>query len=653
MTNHPIRNAMKRILLPGLTLLLVALSAFADIGTAFTFQGRLNDDTGPLSGSYDFGFTLYDNESYPIGASLTNKAVSVVEGQFECTLDFGPNSFVRHSVIADLGRPRAQGPGEWLEISVRKAGGKLEPYATLSPRQHLMPTPFAAALSMPLASAAFEGLYGHAVTLNSESNHIRGQFYGDASGLSNLPPTSLSGTIPVSQLSTNVALRAGGNAFSGNQTIAAGDVGIRTTAPEGQLDVRGLIVSQGGSGNNDNILIKKSFALGTANVRFLLSHRTSGRELWLLANEPINGTRELQGWDYGNHAVRFPADGQTLYVDEGTGRVGVGMKPGAQALEVAGNVFSTKDYLGDRLNIGADNILTGSYATIAGGEGNTNSGGHAAIGGGWRNLADGSYSTVSGGRNNAATGIYGAVGGGYKNSAADYGSVSGGTDNKASGDYSAVPGGARNTAQGYASLAAGINAWAAHNQSFIWNGDNTRTNKTTADRQFEVYAPSGAHFYTGTQPLYASGDMSCATLTIRGGADLAEPFALSEKRVTPGAVVVIDPENPGRLKLSVEAYDHKVAGIISGAGGVRPGISMLQTETLEGGQNVALSGRVYALVDATEHPVKPGDLLTTSDTPGHAMRANDPQRAVGAVLGKAMTPLPEGRGLVLVLVSLQ
>ena len=118
-------------------------------------------------------------------------------------------------------------------------------------------------------------------------------------------------------------------------------------------------------------------------------------------------------------------------------------------------------------------------------------------------------------------------------------------------------------------------------------------------------------------------------------------------------MVVIDPDQPGRLKLSTSACDHKVAGIVSGAGGVQPGISMIQTEKLEGGRNVALSGRVFALVDATENPVQPGDLLTTSDTPGHAMKVANPALAQGAILGKAMTPLASGRGLVLVLVSLQ
>jgi hypothetical protein len=147
------------------------------------------------------------------------------------------------------------------------------------------------------------------------------------------------------------------------------------------------------------------------------------------------------------------------------------------------------------------------------------------------------------------------------------------------------------------------------------------------------------------------GDVS--SLTIRGGADLAEPFAMSQRDIEPGTVVVIDEENPGKLKSSTRAYDKQVAGIVSGANGVRPGISMIQEDKLELGENVALSGRVYVRADASNGAIRPGDLLTTSDTPGHAMKVTDYVKAHGAIIGKAMVALHEGRGMVLVLVTLQ
>ena len=155
--------------------------------------------------------------------------------------------------------------------------------------------------------------------------------------------------------------------------------------------------------------------------------------------------------------------------------------------------------------------------------------------------------------------------------------------------------------------------------------------------------------------VWVSNNLSTATLTIRGGADLAEPFNITagENEVTQGAVVVIDDQNPGQLKLTDQPYDIHVAGVVSGANGINPGIQMHQQGLLEGGKNVALSGRVYVQADTSNGAIKPGDLLTTSSTPGHAMKVTDHAKAAGAILGKAMTSLSEGKGMVLVLVTLQ
>ncbi len=150
-----------------------------------------------------------------------------------------------------------------------------------------------------------------------------------------------------------------------------------------------------------------------------------------------------------------------------------------------------------------------------------------------------------------------------------------------------------------------------------------------------------------------TGVVSVHVLRITGGADLAEPFPMKEQALAKGSVVVIDDEHPGQLKLSAVAYDTRVAGIISGANGINPGIALHQEGALDGGQNVALSGRVYVQADAAFGAIKPGDLLTTCDTPGHAMKVSEHAKAQGAILGKAMTRLAEGKGMVLVLVTLQ
>ncbi|MCI0392467.1 MAG: hypothetical protein MOB07_27360 [Acidobacteria bacterium] len=159
-----------------------------------------------------------------------------------------------------------------------------------------------------------------------------------------------------------------------------------------------------------------------------------------------------------------------------------------------------------------------------------------------------------------------------------------------------------------------------------------------------------------------NGTVGVNVLQITGGADFAENFDVNVAtttsetlaKVEPGMVVSIDPANPGKLALSAQSYDRRVAGIISGAGGVKPGMMMSQTGTLADGQHpVALSGRVYCWVDATHGAIEPGDLLTTSSTAGHAMKVTDQAKAQGAIIGKAMTGLKDGKGLVLVLVTLQ
>ena len=155
--------------------------------------------------------------------------------------------------------------------------------------------------------------------------------------------------------------------------------------------------------------------------------------------------------------------------------------------------------------------------------------------------------------------------------------------------------------------------------------------------------------------VWCSNNFSTLSLTIRGGSDLAEPFKITPGTgaVPDGSVVVIDDVNPGRLKVSSEPYDTRVAGILSGANGVHPGIQMQQQGLMEGDRNVALTGRVYVQADASNGAIKPGDLLTTSSTPGRAMKVTDHVRAQGAILGKAMSGLSEGNGMVLVLVTLQ
>jgi hypothetical protein len=134
--------------------------------------------------------------------------------------------------------------------------------------------------------------------------------------------------------------------------------------------------------------------------------------------------------------------------------------------------------------------------------------------------------------------------------------------------------------------------------------------------------------------------------------DCAEELDISEtETIESGTVVVLDQE--GKLQESTVPYDKKVAGVISGAGDYKPGIILGREPSNEIKLPVALVGKVYCKVDAEDSPVEAGDLLTTSATPGHAMKAEDPARAFGAVIGKALRPLKSGRALIPILVCLQ
>src|SRR5262249_33756549 len=132
----------------------------------------------------------------------------------------------------------------------------------------------------------------------------------------------------------------------------------------------------------------------------------------------------------------------------------------------------------------------------------------------------------------------------------------------------------------------------------------------------------------------------------------AEDFDVEDAQaLEPGTVMVVG--DADRLHQSKEAYDKQVAGVLSGAGDCRPAIILGRELSQNNRLPLALTGKVFCKVDAQYSPVGVGDLLTTSDTPGHAMKATDPLKAFGSVIGKALRPLHEGQGLIPILIALQ
>jgi len=145
-----------------------------------------------------------------------------------------------------------------------------------------------------------------------------------------------------------------------------------------------------------------------------------------------------------------------------------------------------------------------------------------------------------------------------------------------------------------------------------------------------------------------TGDLTAKDV-ILSGADCAEEFdTVREGEIEVGAVVVFDDD--GRLSLSTRPYDKRVAGVISGAGPFRPGVVLDRRITAHPRAPVALAGKVFCKVDASSGAIEPGDMLTTSATAGCAMKAQDPSRAFGATIGKALMRLDVGCGMIPILV---
>ncbi len=139
---------------------------------------------------------------------------------------------------------------------------------------------------------------------------------------------------------------------------------------------------------------------------------------------------------------------------------------------------------------------------------------------------------------------------------------------------------------------------------------------------------------------------------LTGGNDVAENFSVSHPNsVLPGCVMTFNED--GSVRACNKSYDKKVAGVISGAGHYKPGLILGKEETKMDSMPIALMGKVFCWADADYGSIEVGDMLTTSATQGHAMKAIDSFSAFGAVIGKALKPLLAGKGLIPVLIALQ
>lgn len=609
-------RSLRRFVLPMTLALcagLAATAASAPVTDEFTYQGELMTAGTPASGPHDFRFRLYDAQvgGAQIGAQILRTA-NVTNGRFTTSLQF-PGAFT--------------GTALWLEIDARPSGGGA--YTTLGPRQALTAAPNAAyainagtannaallggnnsafftnasnLTSGTLPTGRLSGGYSSALNLSNAGN----VFVGNGAGLTGLNATSIgSGTLPDARLSANVALRNAVNTFSGTENIFNTEVGIGGT-PLYPLHV----IDDGGSAIKvDN--------LGAGAITYGVNVDIEGTSSRYAYYADVNG---LTGSGYAFYAANESASGRGLYaLMSGTGTT-YGVYVSNNSPTGYGGYFNNTSLTGTTYGLRCENNSADGYGLYA--------------------LHD------------ASTGTGPAIYGRTDSTSGSAYAIHGIVQSTAPGGSSA---GIRGENNGTGAL--GIGVYGSHDGS----GWGVYGFAAGAGRGVYGYSTSGIGGYfdtgvSGGDALYVVGTASVGVITIRGGADVAENFeaVTDAAEIVPGMVVMIDDEHVGGVELARGAYNKRVAGVVSGGNELAAGMVLGQFDGLKDPKPVALSGRVWTFVDATDAAVLPGDLLTTSDTPGYAMPVIDAGKAHGATIGKAMSGLGKGeKGMVLVLVNLQ
>jgi hypothetical protein len=382
--------------------LLISIQPAPAQGTAFTYQGELNNNGSPANGSYDLQFSLFDaaTNGDQIGGTVTNLAVGVTNGLFTTTIDFGPGIFTEGAL--------------WLQIGVETNGGGN--FVLLGALQPLTPTP----------DAIFSENSGYA--------QDSGYAYNSGTASSLYPGSVLAGS-----LSTPVAPASGQVlAFNGASLVWSN-------------------LTSGGGGNGWSLTGNAGTTPGTD---FL---GTTDNEAIEVHVDGMRGMRVEPTINDANHTgIVNVVNGASVNFDA-SGVYGATISGGGAGNYYS--LASTNSVLGDFGSVGggAGNTAGNQFATVAGGIGNNSSGFTATVGGGENNTSSGNFAIVAGGQANQCYGFSATVAGGAGNgSYADYSSVAGGVGNIASGFGSFVGGGGTegtnyegNSASGGASTVAG------------------------------------------------------------------------------------------------------------------------------------------------------------------------------------------------------
>jgi hypothetical protein len=626
--------------------------ASGEIPQQINFQGYLTDASGaPLDGDYQMKLSIYDEaagSASPLWTEL--QTVLVINGIYNVQIGQDPT-----------GNPF---PGDLFEDQ-RWLGVTVGTDAEMAPRQPLTSTPFA--MRAEVAETLVDGAVGTVHIANNAVNSAK-----VANGT--LVAEDFEDQAIMNEVKNNDGSGSGLDAdrldgYSSGSFVRTlqdyGRSGVATNLYEGTSTLASKYVDETGdtmSGSTTGNMLEVNNWLDTDNGYGVYS-RTYSETGAAVAGFAMN---------QGGRFLAYGDDGRGVYgsaPDSGTGinYGGYFTAAGARGYGVYGRASNTGGYT----NYGgyfssAGEFGHGVYARATGASGY----------GIWARSdnGDGLYARTYAANEHAGY-FTTSVGGGLPGAAVYTRTTNAAgialwahNDSASNNDAAAVL-----SNDGYGDLLKGFGGNAGEDEFriqndgtlIIYNGNHTRTiqldpsESGAADgSQITLYDSDGNVTIEIDGDFNGDGRVTTQELQITGGSDLSEQFDIHSIRddlvPVPGMVVSIDPENPGDLIVSSQDYDRKVAGIISGAGGVKPGMLMGQRGSKADGINpVALTGRVFCLADASFGAIETGDLLTTSNTPGHAMKVIDHGRASGATLGKAMNSLKEGRGLVLVLVSLQ
>ncbi|MCH9001091.1 MAG: hypothetical protein IIC02_00835 [Planctomycetes bacterium] len=626
----------------------------------FTYQGQLKLEGVPVTGEIDFRFTLWDapEEGREVAEGIELRRVKVVNGLFAVNLDFGPEVF--------NGEPR------WLQIAARES--EREEFIVLTPRQPITPTPVALfALTGNQGPPGPEGPAGEGMTLpyagTAESSDV-GAFiitqtgFAAAVGIAIVNPANTQQALGIGNMGSGpgvLSMTASGHAIWGQTGPGGGHAGFFKTM---------------GTDNSQAALLAHNQAIGSAG-HFKVTKRENTNPALLVETWSDGSAAHFKTYRDPNNVNLAPTilAESDQYASAGHSKI-INDATTATALKA--------ETLGGGLAFEAKTTSTGGagkfeIANVANTntalEAVTNGTGHAASFTATNTSSSEATLMVEARGNNAAVHAE-ALGDGT----ALFGRASRGADavvgisngfgqagifqvNDPDNNRAAV----EITSAGTAATLRVVNTNPTSYRAGYFVGqvviartagtlaNSVQIQPTSGGAQLKIFNSTGISTIRLDAEYGGVGRITTDEIMINGGSDISEQFDVEgSDGVVPGTVVCIDKDNPGKLATCRHEYDKTVAGIISGAGGVRPGMLMAQKGSVaDGAHPVALSGRVFCRVNTTNGPIEPGDLLTTSNTPGVAVKVTDHVRANGAIIGKAMTGLADGQGLVLVLVSLQ